>query len=406
MELSGYAFGRVCDVEPDRTDRGVVDVHVPQSDYDRRDEKAVHDYGWGPFCSFGVPDDGTHCPGVYAIAVEDDVVYVGETKDLYEQFANGYGRISPANCFAGGQQTNCRLNTAIFHAARAGDRVSLHLHATDDFGGTEEENRALRRIIKDDLVTALDPAWNKGNGTAETAASEAETAASTTEAPPERTERPAAEAETPAEGAERPAAETEARTTEREARTTDAGSSTTRPSVDGMESEFVPAAPEAERTGSARSTTERPEASERAETTEPSTPLERPEPTECGTADRAERSERPVDAPADDAEADEFAELRAYLADHEHDRIERTFADLEVVLDGHLPTEARRWQRWWTNDESSHPHSRAWLRAGYEVAEVSLPEGRVVFERRERDGTGSASVERPPVGRVSPRRRE
>ncbi|WP_231751683.1 GIY-YIG nuclease family protein [Halogeometricum sp. CBA1124] len=200
MELSGYAFGRVCDVEPDRTDRGVVDVHVPQSDYDRRDEKAVHDYGWGPFCSFGVPDDGTHCPGVYAIAVEDDVVYVGETKDLYEQFANGYGRISPANCFAGGQQTNCRLNTAIFHAARAGDRVSLHLHATDDFGGTEEENRALRRIIKDDLVTALDPAWNKGNGTADTAASEAETAASTTEAPPERTERPAAEAETPAEG--------------------------------------------------------------------------------------------------------------------------------------------------------------------------------------------------------------
>jgi hypothetical protein len=385
MELSGYAFGRVCDVEPDRTDRGVVDVHVPQSDYDRRDEKGVHDYGWGPFCAFGVPDDGTHCPGVYALAVEDDVVYVGETKDLYDQFANGYGRISPANCFEGGQQTNCRLNTAIFHAARAGDRVSLHLHATDDFGGTEEENRALRRIIKDDLVTALDPAWNKESGTSENAASESETAPATTGAPPERTERPAAETE---------------------ARTTDAGQSTSRPTVDGTESAFVPAAPEAERTGSARSTTERPEASERAETTEPSTPLERPEPTECGTADRAERSERPVDAPADDAEADEFAELRAYLADHEHDRIERTFADLEVVLDGHLPTEARRWQRWWTNDESSHPHSRAWLRAGYEVAEVSLPEGRVVFERRERDGTDSASAERPPVGRVSPRRRE
>jgi hypothetical protein len=405
MELSGYAFGRVCDVEPDRTDGGAIEVHVPQPDYDRRDEKSVHDYGWGPFCSFGVPDDGTHCPGVYAITVADEVVYVGETKDLYEQFANGYGRISPANCFEGGQQTNCRLNTAIFHAARAGERVSLHLHATDDFGGTGEENRALRRIIKDDLVTALDPAWNKGSGASESAASETERPAAEADAPDGRTEHPTTEAGT------RPA-ETETRTTGAEHPTTDADPSTPRPTVDGTESEFVSAAPEAERTDSARPTADRPEtsdsaaASERAETSEPPMPLERSDSTERGTADRAERSERPADPPAGDDEADEFAELRAYLADHEHDRIERTFADLEVVLDGHLPTEARRWQRWWTNDESSHPHSRAWLRAGYEVAEVSLPEGRVVFERRERDGTDSPSDERPPVGRVSPRRRE
>jgi hypothetical protein len=368
MELSGYAFGRVCDVEPDRTDRGVVDVHVPQSDYDRRDEKAVHDYGWGPFCSFGVPDDGTHCPGVYAIAVEDDVVYVGETKDLYEQFANGYGRISPANCFAGGQQTNCRLNTAIFHAARAGDRVSLHLHATDDFGGTEEENRALRRIIKDDLVTALDPDWNRGNGTS--AASE--------RGAPESEADATVEAGSPADGTDRPADE-RGTTPEAKAAT---GTETTggeepqapRSPVDGTESGFVAAPLSGDRSDSARPPTDRPE--------------------------------RPPAAPSDGPETDEFAELHAYLADHEHDRVERTFADLEVVLDDRLPTEARRWQRWWTNDESSHPHSRAWLRAGYEVAEVSLPDGRVVFERRGRDATDSASAEQPPVGRVSPRRRE
>ncbi|ADQ66604.1 hypothetical protein C499_02564 [Halogeometricum borinquense DSM 11551] len=334
MELCGYAFGRVCDIEPDRTERGVIDIHVPQSEYAKRDEKAVHDYGWGPFCSFGVPDDGTHCSGVYVIAVADEVVYVGETKDLYDQFTNGYGRISPANCFEGGQGTNCRLNTGIFHAVRAGDRVSIHLHATDDFEGTEAENRALRRIIKDDLITAIDPEWNKNTSDETNETADHPTAVSEPKADrPENAPDPTADCleETPESTADRPG-------------------ETPEPAADTFEFR---------------------------ETTRP-----------------------------DDAPTGEFSELYDYLTEHERDSVERTFAELEVVLDAPLPTEARRWQRWWTNDPLSHPHSKAWLRAGYKVADVSLPDGQVRFERLRDSSRASDTAETPQVGRVSPGRRE
>ncbi|SFR54259.1 GIY-YIG nuclease family protein [Halogeometricum limi] len=318
MELSGYAFDRVCDVEPDRTDRGVLDVSVPQPEYARRDEKAVHDHGWGPFCTFDVPDDGTRRPGVYAVVVADEVTYVGETADLYERFANGYGRISPANCFEGGQGTNCRLNTEIFHAARAGDRVTVFLHATDDFDGTDEENRTLRRLIKGDVLEARSPAWNL------------------TGADDER-EGDGGGADAGDGGGDE----------------TDGDNETDR----GGETDGGPDSP----------------------TTEP---------------------DRGVDARGDtDRLTDEFAGLYDYLVNHDRDRVERTFAELEVVVDDALPTQARRWRRWWTNDAATHPHARAWLAAGYEVTDVSLQEGRIAFERSE-------STARDATPRASPRRRE
>lgn len=348
MELCGYAFERVCDVEPDRTEGDAVEICVPQPAYDRRDERAVHDDGWGPFCSFDLPDEGTHRPGVYALAVEGDVVYVGETEDLYDQVADGYGRISPANCFEGGQRTNCRLNTEIFRAVRRGDTVSVHLHATDDFAGTEAENRALRRIIEDDLLAALDPAWNENGGDAEGASDDDETPSPDANRASPHTNEPAERSEPPRRA-----------------------SAAASPLTGGSN-------PEPSNHESPRTRTD-----DRSDTRE---------------------SARPVDAPTG-----EFAELYDYLADHERDSVERTFAELEVVLDAPLPTEARRWQRWWTNDEASHPHSRTWLRAGYEVAEVSLPDGRVRFERRATDGPtpGDATADAAETfGGASPRRRE
>ncbi|MDS0294377.1 GIY-YIG nuclease family protein [Halogeometricum luteum] len=391
MELSGYEFGRVCDIDPDRTDAGVPKVVVPQPEYAKRDEKAVHDHGWGPFCAFGVPDEGTHRPGVYVLAVEDEVTYVGETQDLYAKFANGYGTISPADCFEGGGGTNCRLNTAIFHAVRAGERVSVHLHATDDFAGSDEENRALRRIIKDDLVTALNPAWNRTGGDGDRADGEGE------REPPEP----------------------EARATEAESKS-EAGAGGA-PVPDDGDAEPDPIEP----SGAARSAggdsasdpdeawfeTER-SGSEQSERDESDSAT--PDPSELtaeGFEPKPVEPERPRDGrsatPSTDRPAGEFAALYDYLVEHERDRVERSFAELEVVIEARLPTEARRWRRWWTNDEASHPHASAWLRAGYEVTEASLPEGRVTFERVDADGpsqsAGSAAL---PRAGVTPRRRE
>ncbi|MDS0299563.1 GIY-YIG nuclease family protein [Halogeometricum sp. S1BR25-6] len=431
MELSGYEFGRVCDVDPDRTDAGVPRVVVPQPEYAKRDEKPVHDHGWGPFCAFGIPDEGTHRPGVYVLAVEGEVTYVGETQDLYAKFANGYGTISPADCFEGGGGTNCRLNTAIFHAVRAGDRVSVHLHATDDFAGTADENRALRRIIKDDLVTALNPAWNRTGG--DDRADEREDAERGEADAPEVTQEsvesesdPGSETEPNARAGTESGPDGDGADAEPDpvgAAMPNTGSSggvsSNRNSAGTVEEWF-----ETERRASGRSEAERsdperpdPNASRPAEfdaaapdSTAPAAEGFEPKPVE------PERSRDARSAPpAADRPTGEFAALYDYLVEHERDRVERSFADLEVVLDARLPTEARRWRRWWTNDESSHPHASAWLRAGYEVTEASLPEGRVAFERVGTDERSqsapeseseSGSVASPSAGRASPQRPE
>ncbi|ELZ33528.1 hypothetical protein C474_05590 [Halogeometricum pallidum JCM 14848] len=407
MELSGYEFGRVCEITPDRTDAGVPRVAVPQPEYAKRDEKAVHDHGWGPFCAFGVPDEGTHRPGVYALAVEDEVTYVGETQDLYAKFANGYGTISPADCFEGGGGTNCRLNTAIFHAVRAGDRVSLHLHATDDFAGRDEENRALRRIIKEDLVTALNPAWNRTGGDGDRVdETEDEPEATRAEAEPDERESNQRRSGAPPETKLKPEAETESD-----------------PNDSGADSDsFEPKATDARPAGADAGgetdgewfETERvePERSEPNGFQSGGPNAAASDPSELaakGFETKPVEPERRRDAGAPRASADrptgEFAALYDYLVEHERDRVERSFAELEVVLEAQLPTEARRWQRWWTNDETSHPHASAWLRAGYEVTKASLPEGRVTFERVEADEPSAGSAASPPAG-ISPRRPE
>lgn len=35
--------------------------------------------------------------------------YIGETDNLEKQFRQGYGNISPRNCFKGGQSTNYKM---------------------------------------------------------------------------------------------------------------------------------------------------------------------------------------------------------------------------------------------------------------------------------------------------------
>jgi hypothetical protein len=54
--------------------------------------------------------------------------------------------------------------------------------------------------------------------------------------------------------------------------------------------------------------------------------------------------------------------------------------EIEAIVDDSLPNPAR-FPSWWRNDER-RMHARAWLAAGWEVAEMSAPEARVVFVRR------------------------
>ena len=52
--------------------------------------------------------------GLYIYCVNDELKYIGRSKDPFEKrINNGYGRISPKNCFLDGQSTNCHINSLI-----------------------------------------------------------------------------------------------------------------------------------------------------------------------------------------------------------------------------------------------------------------------------------------------------
>ncbi len=74
-----------------------------------------------------------------------------------------------------------------------------------------------------------------------------------------------------------------------------------------------------------------------------------------------------------------------------------SFARIDGLIGSNLPMEAYRSETWWSNSPSC-AHAKGWLDAGWEVQEVSLKEGKVVFKKvrqllRPRRGRRKASLE-------------
>jgi hypothetical protein len=57
-----------------------------------------------------------------------------------------------------------------------------------------------------------------------------------------------------------------------------------------------------------------------------------------------------------------------------------SFARIDGLIGSNLPMSAYRDETWWSNLPSS-THARAWLDAGWEVQEVNLKEGFIVFKK-------------------------
>lgn len=149
LSLGGRAFRRAGAVEPVREPGGAIREEMPQGRYANTGGLGLNAHGDGPFCEFSVPGLPS-APGVYAVTVASAVVYVGISVDIRQRWGPmGYGRISPRNCFEGGQSTNCKVNHAILLESRAGRAIELWIHET-------AEPRPLEaRLIRD-----LDPPWN------------------------------------------------------------------------------------------------------------------------------------------------------------------------------------------------------------------------------------------------------
>ena len=146
--VCAYPFTFVCDLEFERAENGSIGLFYPQSRYAERDRVPLHRYGAGPYCRFLIPR-GLHEAGVYLLTVDAELQYVGECADLTARFNGGYGRISPRNCFKGGREANCRINTLIAEAAGHGSTVSLWFFETSD-----------RKALEAELRRQLAPPWN------------------------------------------------------------------------------------------------------------------------------------------------------------------------------------------------------------------------------------------------------
>lgn len=149
LKIHGYAFKYICDIEPERNDNGAVRTFSPHYRYKDADLLALNKYGTGPFCKFKVLR-GIAKSGVYAFVVDERVQYIGECENLSNRFNMGYGNISPRNCFTGGQETNCRINSLVFASVAEGLEITLWFHETDNY---KEVERVLRKQEK--------LAWNR-----------------------------------------------------------------------------------------------------------------------------------------------------------------------------------------------------------------------------------------------------
>ncbi len=107
----------------------------------------MHKYGDGEFCKVLVPSVPAS-EGVYAVFAGDDLAYIGEAVNLRKRWYD-YGQISPRKCYAGGQETNCRINKLILEANRRSTMMTLWFHRT-----------TLRERIEQELRRRFQPPWN------------------------------------------------------------------------------------------------------------------------------------------------------------------------------------------------------------------------------------------------------
>ena len=79
-----------------------------------------------------------------------------------------------------------------------------------------------------------------------------------------------------------------------------------------------------------------------------------------------------------------YEPLRHYLENHEGERWEARFTDIERLLGFALPESAHRYPAWWANQEGHHSQTKGWRDAGWETRDLDLAGKRVKFIRSRR----------------------
>ncbi len=152
--IAGYMFLHVGRIRPERDRRGAAIDEMPQSRYRNERDLPLHKYGRGPFGRIRIPK-GWWGSGVYVLTNGDGrALYVGECQNLQSRWNDGFGRISPKNCYQGGQETNCRINSLIHQGTTTEENFVLWFYPVN--GG-----KRAREAVESELIAALKPPWNR-----------------------------------------------------------------------------------------------------------------------------------------------------------------------------------------------------------------------------------------------------
>jgi hypothetical protein len=111
----------------------------------------LNEHGDNEFCDFSIaPTKLGKAKGVYCFVVGTRVMYFGRSHDPFEKRLNqGYGHISPKNCYRDGQSTNCRINSLV---AKHYAEVAFYVYPLDDDTKIDQ----LEKL----LIDTYQPEWN------------------------------------------------------------------------------------------------------------------------------------------------------------------------------------------------------------------------------------------------------
>lgn len=150
LKKSGLTHISSIDVERDATGQPIKEF--PQNRYENPGHVRLNVNGNGPFCRLRIKVTLSDGPGVYAITVDESVVYIGECENLRRMFSSlGFGIIQPSSCFVGGQSTNCKVNSGLLDAILS--NFVPNLWFLPDLSNS-------RKVLKKELVSNFIPAWN------------------------------------------------------------------------------------------------------------------------------------------------------------------------------------------------------------------------------------------------------
>ena len=76
-----------------------------------------------------------------------------------------------------------------------------------------------------------------------------------------------------------------------------------------------------------------------------------------------------------------YSPLTDHLNRQKSDLVAMSFAEVEHVLGGKLPSSAQTHRAWWSNNPDNNVTTRAWLDAGYQSEQVDLAGKKLVFRR-------------------------